>query len=177
MEGKEVRFAFRSSLFAVSTTVTRTGAVDSTHDRFPRIGGVVPLFTAARRDHPGWDRCRALRPLVLAIVGVFIAGLMVGRTPDYLGKKIEAFEIKMAMLVVLVCSPSAILASTAIASCHSGSAPLANQNLPYVCQRAPLRVQHARPENNGSAFAGLTGNTDLTSTSRAASRCCSAGSR
>ena len=118
MEGKEVRFgAALGGLFGAVTTGTSTGAINSWHDSFQPVAGLVPLFNIELGEiTPGGIGAGMYGMLVIgAILAVFIAGLMVGRTPEYLGKKVEAFEIKMAMLVALVLGAS-ILGFTAIAS-------------------------------------------------------------
>jgi potassium-transporting ATPase potassium-binding subunit len=104
MEGKEVRFGIASSaLFAVATTGTSTGAVNSMHDSFMPLGGLIPLFNMLMGSiAPGGVGAGLCGFLVLAVIAVFVAGLMVGRTPEYLGKKIESREMKLAMLAVLI---------------------------------------------------------------------------
>ena len=159
MEGKEVRFGADSSgLFATVTTGTSTGAVDSMHDSFLPVGGLVPLFNIELGEiTPGGVGAGLYGILVFAIIGVFIAGLMVGRTPEFLGKKIEAYEMKMAMLVVLFLAFS-ILFFTAVATATAvGKAGPLNGG-PHGFSEI-LYAFSSQTGNNGSAFAGLTGNT------------------
>ena len=159
MEGKETRFGpDTSGLFATVTTGTSTGAVDSMHDSFLPIGGLVPLFNIELGEiTPGGVGAGLYGILVFAIIAVFIAGLMVGRTPEYLGKKIEAYEMKMAMLVVLFLAFS-ILFFTALATATTpGNAGPLNSG-PHGFSEI-LYAFSSQTGNNGSAFAGLTGNT------------------
>jgi K+-transporting ATPase ATPase A chain len=160
MEGKDVRFgAALGGLFAAVTTGTSTGAINSWHDSFQPIAGLVPLFNMELGEiTPGGIGAGMYGMLVIgAILAVFIAGLMVGRTPEYLGKKVEAFEIKMAMLVALVLGAS-ILGFTALASVlPEGTAGPLNQG-PHGFSEI-LYAFSSQTGNNGSAFAGLTGNT------------------
>jgi K+-transporting ATPase ATPase A chain len=159
MEGKETRFGpDTSGLFAAVTTGTSTGAVNSMHDSFLPVGGMVPLFNIELGEIvPGGVGAGLYGILVFAILAVFIAGLMVGRTPEYLGKKIEAYEMKMAMLVVLSLAFS-ILVFTAIATATTpGQAGPLNHG-PHGFSEI-LYAYSSQTGNNGSAFAGLTGNT------------------
>jgi K+-transporting ATPase ATPase A chain len=159
MEGKEVRFgADTSGLFATVTTGTSTGAVDSMHDSFLPVGGLVPLFNMELGEiTPGGVGAGLYGILVFAIIAVFIAGLMVGRTPEFLGKKIEAYEMKMAMIVVLSLAFS-ILFFTALATATApGKAGPLNSG-PHGFSEI-LYAFSSQTGNNGSAFAGLTGNT------------------
>jgi K+-transporting ATPase ATPase A chain len=159
MEGKEVRFAADGSgLFATVTTGTSTGAVNSMHDSFLPIGGLVPLFNMELGEiTPGGAGAGLYGILVFSIIGVFIAGLMVGRTPEFLGKKIEAYEMKMAMLVVLFLAFS-ILGFSALATATTpGQAGPLNGG-PHGFSEI-LYAFSSQTGNNGSAFAGLTGNT------------------
>jgi len=159
MEGKEVRFGSDTSgLFATVTTGTSTGAVDSMHDSFLPVGGLVPLFNMELGEIvPGGVGAGLYGILVFAIIAVFIAGLMVGRTPEFLGKKIEAYEMKMAMLVILSLAFS-ILFFTALATATTpGKAGPLNSG-PHGFSEI-LYAFSSQTGNNGSAFAGLTGNT------------------
>ncbi len=159
MEGKEVRFgAAASALFATVTTGTSTGAVNSMHDSFLPVGGLVPLFNIELGEiTPGGVGSGLYGILVFAVLAVFIAGLMVGRTPEFLGKKVEAYEMKMAMLVVLVLAGS-ILVFTAIATvAPAGLAGPLNAG-PHGFSEI-LYAYSSQAGNNGSAFAGLSGNT------------------
>ncbi len=160
MEGKELKFgAGVGALWAAVTTSTSTGAINAWHDSFQPIGGLIPLFNMQLGEiTPGGIGAGLYGMLVVgAILAVFIAGLMVGRTPEYLGKKVEAFEMKMAMLVVLVLGAS-ILGFTAIASVTpEGLAGPLNPG-PHGFSEI-LYAFSSQTGNNGSAFAGLTGNT------------------
>jgi K+-transporting ATPase ATPase A chain len=159
MEGKEVRFgASAGGLWAATTTGTSTGAVNAMHDSLTPIGGLVPLFLIVLGEvTPGGVGAGLYGMLVFVLLAVFIAGLMVGRTPEYLGKKVEAFEMKMAMLVVLVLS-AGILGFTALATAtEAGQAGPLNAG-PHGFSEI-LYAFASQTGNNGSAFAGLTGNT------------------
>ena len=159
MEGKETRFGpDTSGLFATVTTGTSTGAVDSMHDSFLPVGGLVPLFNMELGEiTPGGVGAGLYGILVFAILAVFIAGLMVGRTPEFLGKKIEAYEMKMAMLVVLSLAFS-ILVFTAIATAVPAGTVGPLNSGPHGFSEI-LYAYSSQTGNNGSAFAGLTGNT------------------
>jgi K+-transporting ATPase ATPase A chain len=159
MEGKETRFGpDTSGLFATVTTGTSTGAVDSMHDSFLPVGGLVPLFNMELGEiTPGGVGAGLYGILVFAILAVFIAGLMVGRTPEFLGKKIEAYEMKMAMLVVLSLAFS-ILVFTAIATAVPAGTVGPLNGGPHGFSEI-LYAYSSQTGNNGSAFAGLTGNT------------------
>jgi len=159
MEGKEVRFGVATSaLFATSTTGTSCGAVNSMHDSFMPLGGLIPLFNMLMGSiAPGGVGAGLYGFLVLAIIAVFVAGLMVGRTPEYLGKKIEAREMKLAMLAVLI-YPLSVLGFTAVSvMLETGLASLNNAG-PHGLSEI-LYAFASTTDNNGSAFAGLTGNT------------------
>jgi K+-transporting ATPase ATPase A chain len=160
MEGKETRFgAGVSGLFAAVTTGTSTGAINAQHDSLQPIAGLVPLFNMELGEiSPGGIGAGMYGMLVIgAILAVFIAGLMVGRTPEYLGKKVESFEIKMAMLTALVLGAS-ILGFTALGTITSeGLAGPLNKG-PHGFSEI-LYAFSSQTGNNGSAFAGLTGNT------------------
>jgi K+-transporting ATPase ATPase A chain len=160
MEGVDVRFGSAlGGLFAAVTTGTSTGAINAWHDSFQPIAGLVPMFNIELGEiTPGGIGAGMYGMLVIgAILAVFIAGLMVGRTPEYLGKKVESFEIKMAMLVALVLGAS-ILGFTALASVlPEGTAGPLNP-VPHGFSEI-LYAFSSQTGNNGSAFAGLTGNT------------------
>ena len=161
MEGKEVRFGIaQSALWAAATTATSYGAVNSMHDSYTPLGGLVPLWLMHLGEVVfGGVGSGLYGMLVFAIIAVFIAGLMVGRTPEYLGKKIEAFEMKMASLVVLV-MPMAVLIGTAVAvATEAGKAGISNPG-PHGFSEV-LYAFTSAGNNNGSAFAGLNGNTHL----------------
>jgi len=159
MEGKEVRFGVTdSALFATTTTDTSDGAVIAMHDSFTPIGGLVPIVNMQLGEIIfGGVGCGLYGMLLFAILSVFIAGLMVGRTPEYLGKKIESREVKMAMLAILSV-PLSALGFTAIATVVApGLAGIAN-NGPHGFSEI-LYTFTSQTANNGSAFAGLSGNT------------------
>ena len=159
MEGKDVRFGIaNSALFATITTDASCGAVNSMHDSFTPLGGLVPLFNIQLGEIiVGGVGAGLYGMLLFAIVAVFVAGLMVGRTPEYLGKKIEAKEVKMAMLAILIL-PLSILGFTAIATVvDAGLAGPANQG-PHGFSEI-LYAYTSGTGNNGSAFAGISANT------------------
>lgn len=159
MEGKEVRFGIaNSALFATITTATSTGAVNSMHDSYTPIGGLVPLAMMHLGEVIlGGVGSGLYSMLIFAIVAVFIAGLMVGRTPEYLGKKIEVYEMKMASLAILV-MPLIVLTGTAITVVlDAGKAGIANGG-PHGFSEI-LYAFSSAGNNNGSAFAGLSANT------------------
>ncbi|HEV3098994.1 MAG TPA: potassium-transporting ATPase subunit KdpA [Candidatus Udaeobacter sp.] len=159
MEGKEVRFGiFNSALFATVTTDASCGAVNSMHDSFTALGGFVPLFNMQLGEIIiGGTGAGLYGILVFVVLAVFIAGLMVGRTPEYLGKKIEAYDVKMAMLSLLILAISILgFAAWAIVS-KWGLAGLSN-NGPHGLSEI-LYAFSSGAGNNGSAFAGLSANT------------------
>ena len=159
MEGKEVRFGiFNAALFATITTDASCGAVNSMHDSFTALGGFVPLFNIQLGEIIfGGVGAGLYGMLVFVVLAVFIAGLMVGRTPEYLGKKIEAYDVKMAMLSLLILAISILgFAAWAIVS-KWGLAGL-NNNGPHGLSEI-LYAFSSGAGNNGSAFAGLSGNT------------------
>ncbi|HKT09080.1 MAG TPA: potassium-transporting ATPase subunit KdpA [Gemmatimonadaceae bacterium] len=159
MEGKEVRFGVvNSALFATVTTATSCGAVNSMHDSFTPVGGMVPLVNIQLGEVVfGGTGAGLYGMIVMIILTVFIAGLMVGRTPEYLGKKIEAREVQMAMLYVLVFA-GAILVLTAVASVTPAGLAGRNNAGPHGLSEM-LYAFSSTAGNNGSAFAGLTGST------------------
>ena len=159
MEGKEVRFGIaNSALFATITTDASCGAVNAMHDSFTPLGGLIPLFNIQLGEViVGGVGAGLYGILLFAVLAVFIAGLMVGRTPEYVGKKIEAKEVKMAMLAVLIL-PLSILGFSAIASVtEAGLAGPANAG-PHGFSEM-LYAFTSATGNNGSAFAGLSANT------------------
>lgn len=160
MEGKEVRFGIaNSALFATVTTDASCGAVNSMHDSFMPLGGMVPLANILLGEIVfGGVGAGMYGILIMVILTVFIAGLMVGRTPEYLGKKIEAYDIKMAMLYLLI-FPFSILALTALAAVSPvhGLTALGN-TAPHGLSEI-LYAYTSATGNNGSAFAGLSANT------------------
>ena len=159
MEGKEVRFGvFNSALFATITTDASCGAVNSMHDSFTALGGFVPLFNIQLGEIIfGGVGAGLYGMLVFIVLAVFIAGLMVGRTPEYLGKKIEAYDVKMAMLSLLILA-SSILGFAAWASVAKWGLAGLNNNGPHGLSEI-LYAFTSGAGNNGSAFAGLTANT------------------
>jgi len=159
MEGKEVRFGvFSSALFATITTDASCGAVNAMHDSFTALGGFVPLFNIQLGEIIfGGVGAGLYGMLVFVMLAVFIAGLMVGRTPEYLGKKIEAYDVKMAMLSLLILAISILgFAASAVVS-KWGLAGLNNSG-PHGLSEI-LYAFSSGAGNNGSAFAGLSGNT------------------
>jgi potassium-transporting ATPase potassium-binding subunit len=159
MEGKETRFGIASSaLFATVTTDASCGAINGWHDSFTPLGGMVPLVNIMLSEIIfGGVGAGMYGMLIYIVLAVFIAGLMVGRTPEYLGKKIEAYDVKMAMLVVLV-FPLVILAFTAISSVKGfGTSSILNPGPHGFSEILYAFVSGAG--NNGSAFGGLTVNT------------------
>jgi K+-transporting ATPase ATPase A chain len=159
MEGKEVRFCIvASSLFAVITTAASCGAVNAMHDSFTALGGMMPLINMQLGEIiVGGVGAGLYGMLLFVVLAIFVAGLMVGRTPEYVGKKIEAREVKMAMLAILVL-PLMYLGWTAVAVVlPSAVASMANSG-PHGFTEV-LYAFTSATGNNGSAFAGLTGNT------------------
>lgn len=168
MEGKEVRFgAINSTIWAAATTAASNGSVNSMHDSFTPLGGLVPMWLIQLGEIVfGGVGSGLYGMLVYAIIAVFIAGLMVGRTPEYLGKKIQAFEMKMAALVILI-TPMIVLLGTALAvvgpglDYFGGDPPEVKSNLNNPGAHGFSEILYALSSagnNNGSAFAGLTAN-------------------
>ena len=159
MEGKEVRFGVaNSALYAAITTAASCGAVNSMHDSFTPLGGLVPMVNMQLGEVVfGGVGAGLYGMLVMVVLTVFIAGLMVGRTPEYLGKKIEAREVQMAMLYALV-FPAAILTLTAVSSVSPRGLAGLNNAGPHGLSEI-LYAFSSTAANNGSAFAGLTGTT------------------
>ena len=159
MEGKETRFGISASaLFAAVTTAASCGAVNSMHDSFTPLGGMIPTVLMQLGEVVfGGVGTGLYGMLIFAILAVFIAGLMIGRTPEYLGKKIQAYEMKMASLVILV-TPCLVLLGTAIAvAVESGKAGILNPGAHGFSE--VLYAFTSAANNNGSAFAGLSANT------------------
>jgi len=159
MEGKEVRFGIvASALFAVITTAASCGAVNAMHDSFTALGGMIPLINIQLGEIiVGGVGAGMYGMLLFVVISVFVAGLMVGRTPEYVGKKIEAKEVKMAMLAILIL-PLMYLGWTAAAVViPSAVASMANPG-PHGFSEV-LYAYTSQTGNNGSAFAGLSGNT------------------
>ena len=161
MEGKEVRFGTPlSALFAVLTTGTSCGAVNAMHDSFTPLGGMVPMFLIQLGEIlPGGVGSGLYGMLVFALLAVFVAGLMVGRTPEYLGKKVQAKEVKLAMLAVLIL-PLCILGGTAISLVTASGVASLNSAGPHGLSEM-LYAWTSAAGNNGSAFAGISADTDL----------------
>jgi K+-transporting ATPase ATPase A chain len=159
MEGKEVRFGIaNSALFATVTTDASCGAINGVHDSFTPLGGMVPLVNIMLSETVfGGVGAGLYGILIYVVLAVFIAGLMVGRTPEYLGKKIEAYDVKMAMLVTLV-FPLIILALTGISAIEAFGISSISNSGPHGLTQI-LYAFTSQAGNNGSAFAGLNGNT------------------
>ncbi len=158
MEGKEVRFGIvASALFAVITTAASCGAVNAMHDSFTAIGGMIPLINIELGEIiVGGVGAGLYGMLLFVIISIFVAGLMVGRTPEYVGKKIEAKEVKMAMLAILIL-PLMYLGWTAVATIVPSAAAAVNNPGPHGFSEI-LYAYTSQTGNNGSAFAGLSGN-------------------
>ncbi len=164
MEGKEVRFGIaNSALWATATTAASNGSVNSMHDSFTPLGGLVPMWLIQLGEVVfGGVGSGLYGMLVFAIIAVFVAGLMVGRTPEYLGKKIEAYEMKMASLVILI-PPAVVLIGTAIGVLSpGGKATIFNPGAHGFSE--VLYAFSSAGNNNGSAFAGLGTNTPFYNT-------------
>ena len=159
MEGKEVRFGVvNSALWATATTAASNGSVNAMHDSFTPLGGLVPIWLIQLGEVVyGGVGSGLYGMLVFAIIAVFVAGLMVGRTPEYLGKKIEAYEMKMASLVILI-PPALVLLGTAVAVVTSGGKAGISNPGPHGFSEI-LYAFSSAGNNNGSAFAGLGANT------------------
>jgi K+-transporting ATPase ATPase A chain len=159
MEGKEVRFGIApSALWATATTAASNGSVNAMHDSFTPIGGLVPMWLIQLGEVIyGGVGSGLYGMLMFAIIAVFVAGLMVGRTPEYLGKKIEAYEMKMSSLVILI-TPALVLIGTSIGVVTAaGKAGIANPGIHGFSEI--LYAFSSASNNNGSAFAGLSANT------------------
>lgn len=164
MEGKEARFGIvDSALWATATTAASNGSVNSMHDSYAPLGGLCPMVLIQLGEVIfGGVGSGLYGMLVFAIITVFIAGLMVGRTPEYLGKKIEMFEMKMAALVVLIVNALVKIGTAIGVSAKAGVAGIANPG-PHGFSEV-LYAFSSAANNNGSAFAGLNGNTDFYNT-------------
>jgi K+-transporting ATPase ATPase A chain len=164
MEGKDVRFGIASSaLWATATTAASNGSVNSMHDSYTPLGGLVPMWMIQLGEVVyGGVGSGLYGMLVFAIIAVFVAGLMVGRTPEYLGKKIEAYETKMSSLMILI-PPAVVLIGTAVAVVvPAGKAGMANPGAHGFSE--VLYGFSSAGNNNGSAFAGLSANTPFYNT-------------
>jgi potassium-transporting ATPase potassium-binding subunit len=164
MEGKEVRFGIaNSALWATATTAASNGSVNAMHDSFTPIGGLVPMWLIQLGEVIyGGVGSGLYGMLMFAIIAVFVAGLMVGRTPEYLGKKIEAYEMKMSSLVILI-TPALVLIGTSVGVVTAaGKAGIANPGIHGFSEI--LYAFSSASNNNGSAFAGLSANTPFYNT-------------
>jgi K+-transporting ATPase ATPase A chain len=159
MEGKEVRFGIvNSSLWAVATTDASNGSVNAMHDSFTPLGGMIPIINMMLGEIVfGGVGSGLYGMLLMVIIAMFVAGLMVGRTPEYLGKKIEAKEVKMAMLVILIL-PLSMLAWPAVSVLLPFGLSSMQDAGPHGFSEV-LYLYVSQTANNGSAFAGFTGNT------------------
>jgi K+-transporting ATPase ATPase A chain len=161
MEGKEVRFGIaNSALWATATTAASNGSVNSMHDSYTPLGGLVPFFMMQMGETIfGGVGSGLYGMLAFVIVAVFVSGLMVGRTPEYLGKKIEAFEMKMVSIIILI-MPLIVLVGTAVAVVTTdGKATIFNPGAHGFSEA--LYAFTSAGNNNGSAFAGLGANTEF----------------
>ena len=159
MEGKEVRFGTTQSvLWAVATTAASNGSVNSMHDSMTPLGGLIPMWLMQVGEVIfGGVGCGLYGMIIFAIVAVFIAGLMVGRTPEYMGKKIEAREMKLAALVILIPSAFVLAGTAAAVMTQAGKVAVSNTG-PHAFSQILYAVSSAA-NNNGSAFAGLAVNS------------------
>ena len=159
MEGKETRFGIaNSALWAAATTAASNGSVNAMHDSFTPLGGLVPMWLMQLGEVVfGGAGSGLYGMLMFAIVAVFIAGLMVGRTPEYLGKKVEAFEVKMASIVLLVPCITVLLGTAVAVTVPAATASVANPGVHGFSEI--LYAFSSAGNNNGSAFAGLSANT------------------
>ena len=164
MEGKEMRFGVAdSALWAAATTAASNGSVDSMHDSYTPLGGLVPMWLMQLGEVVfGGVGSGLYGMLVFAIVAVFIAGLMVGRTPEYLGKKLESFEMKMASLVILIPPFFSLVGAAMAVAFAAGRAGVANPGAHGFSEI--LYAYSSASNNNGSAFAGLSANTPFYNT-------------
>ncbi|HEX5122314.1 MAG TPA: potassium-transporting ATPase subunit KdpA, partial [Rhodanobacteraceae bacterium] len=164
MEGKETRFGIAgSALWATVTTAASNGSVNAMHDSFTPLGGLVPMWLMQLGEVIGGGAGSGLYGMIaFAVVAVFIAGLMVGRTPEYLGKKIEAYEMKMASLVVLIPCALVVVGTAIAVLAPAGVAGIANPAIHGFSEI--LYALSSASNNNGSAFAGLSANTPFWNT-------------
>jgi K+-transporting ATPase ATPase A chain len=164
MEGKEARFGIaNSALWAAATTAASNGSVNSMHDSFNPLGGLAPMVLIQLGEIVfGGVGSGLYGMIIFAIIAVFIAGLMVGRTPEYLGKKIEAFEMKMASLVILIPAAFVLLGTAAGVVANAGDSGITNPG-PHGFSEI-LYAFSSAANNNGSAFAGLSANTPFYNT-------------
>jgi potassium-transporting ATPase potassium-binding subunit len=159
MEGKETRFGIaNSALWATATTAASNGSVNAMHDSFTPLGGLVPMWLMQLGEVVfGGTGSGLYGMLMFAVIAVFIAGLMVGRTPEYLGKKIEAYEVKMAAIVLLVPCIAVLLGTAVAVMVPAATASVANPGVHGFSEI--LYAFSSAGNNNGSAFAGLSANT------------------
>ncbi len=159
MEGKETRFGVAdSALWAAATTAASNGSVNSMHDSYTPLGGLIPMWLIQLGEVIfGGVGSGLYGMLVFAIIAVFIAGLMVGRTPEYLGKKLESFEMKMASLAILIPPFFAVVGTALAVTSAAGRAGVANPGAHGFSEI--LYAFSSAANNNGSAFAGLSANT------------------
>jgi K+-transporting ATPase ATPase A chain len=164
MEGKETRFGIaNSALWATATTAASNGSVNAMHDSFTPLGGLVPMWLMQLGEVIfGGVGSGLYGMLMFVVVGVFVAGLMIGRTPEYLGKKIEAFDIKMAAIGVLVPLFTALFGTAVAVLMEAGKAGVANPGMHGFSEI--LYAFSSASGNNGSAFAGLSANTPFYNT-------------
>jgi potassium-transporting ATPase potassium-binding subunit len=164
MEGKEVRFGIaNSALWATATTSASNGSVNAMHDSFTPIGGLVPMWLIQLGEVVyGGVGSGLYGMLMFAIIAVFVAGLMVGRTPEYLGKKIESYEMKMSSLVILITPALALIGTSIGVVTAAGKAGIANPGIHGFSEI--LYAFSSASNNNGSAFAGLSANTPFYNT-------------
>jgi K+-transporting ATPase ATPase A chain len=164
MEGKETRFGIvNSALWATATTAASNGSVNSMHDSYTPLGGLVPMWMIQLGEVIyGGVGSGLYGMLVFAIVAVFISGLMVGRTPEYMGKKIEAFEMKMASLAILLPCASVLLGTALALMTEEGKATIYNSEAHGYSE--VLYAFSSASNNNGSAFAGIGVNTPFYNT-------------
>jgi K+-transporting ATPase ATPase A chain len=164
MEGKEVRFGIvNSTIWATATTAASNGSVNAMHDSFTPRGGMVPMWLMQLGEVIGGGAGSGLYGMIaFAVVAVFIAGLMVGRTPEYLGKKIEAYEMKMASLVVLIPCALVVVGTAIAVLAPSGVSSIANPGIHGFSEI--LYALSSASNNNGSAFGGLSANTPFYNT-------------
>ena len=172
MEGKETRFGIvNSALWAVATTAASNGSVNAMHDSFTPLGGMVPMWLMQLGEVIfGGVGSGLYGMIVFAIVAVFVAGLMIGRTPEYLGKKIEAYEMKMAAIAILI-PPLMVLGGTAIAvMVDAGKSSVFNPGAHGFSE--VLYAFSSAGNNNGSAFGGLVGKYAFLQSDAWVWRCC-----
>jgi K+-transporting ATPase ATPase A chain len=161
MEGKEVRYGIaQSTLWAAATTAASNGSVNSMHDSYTPLGGLVPMWLIQLGEVVyGGVGSGLYGMLIFAIIAVFVAGLMVGRTPEYIGKKIESYEMKMASLVILIPGALALIAAAIAVVNEGGLATIYNTQPPVHGFSEVIYATASASNNNGSAFAGLGANT------------------